>query len=73
MLLLPVTKTLTSKIIIFNYFRGYPNKYTFAVKGDFHTSMVKGIIPDKYTLDRHNEQSYISPELQNNVRNMLFK
>ena len=55
------------------YYKGYPNKYPFAVKSDFSTSMVKGIIPDKYVMKTTKEQTEISDELKNNVRNMLFK
>ena len=54
-------------------YKGYPNKYPFAVKSDFSTSMVKGIIPDKYVMKTTKEQTEISDELKNNVRNMLFK
>ena len=50
-----------------------PNKYPYRVKGYFGTSMVKGIIPDKYTLRQVEEQTEISDELKNNVRTMLFK
>lgn len=71
MFLLLVIKILIS--ILYLIFRGFQNKYNFAVKSDFHTSMVKGLIPDQYTLDRHKEQTYISDQLKNNVRNMLFK
>ena len=50
-----------------------PNKYPFKLQGDFGTSMVKGIIPDRYTLKQVKEQTEISDELKNNVRTMLFK
>jgi len=50
-----------------------PNKYPFSQKSDFYTSMVKGIIPDRYTLKQVKEQTEISDELKNNVRTMLFK
>jgi hypothetical protein len=35
--------------------------------------MVKGIIPDKYTMDYTKQQTEISEELKNRVRNMLNK
>ena len=53
-------------------YKGLQNKYPFAVKSDFYTSMVKGIMPDKYTMNYTKEQTEISDELKNNVRNMLF-
>ena len=53
-------------------YKGLQNKYPFSVKSDFYTSMVKGIIPDKYTMNYTKEQTEISDELKNNVRNMLF-
>ena len=53
-------------------YKGYPNKYPFKVTSDFSTSMVKGIIPDKYVMKQTKEQTEISDELKNNVRNMLF-
>jgi hypothetical protein len=60
-------------MIIFYFYRGLPNKYPFHQRGDFSTSMVKGIIPDRYTLRQIKEQTEISEELKNNVRTMLFK
>ena len=53
-------------------YKGLQNKYPFAVKSDFYTSMVKGIMPYKYTMNYTKEQTEISDELKNNVRNMLF-
>ena len=53
-------------------YKGLQNKYPFSVKSDFYTSMVKGIMPDKYTMNYTKEQTEISDELKNNVRNMLF-
>ena len=35
--------------------------------------MIKGLIPDKYTMKQVEEQNEISDELKNNVRTMLFK
>jgi len=35
--------------------------------------MVKGIIPDRYTLKQVKDQTEISEELKNNIRTMLFK
>ena len=35
--------------------------------------MIKGLIPDKYTMKQVQEQTEISDELKNNVRTMLFK
>ena len=40
---------------------------------DYSTSMIKGLIPDKYTMQQVKEQTEISDELKNNVRTMLFK
>lgn len=54
-------------------YKGLPNKYPGTINADFHTSMIKGTIPDKYTLKEHAKQSEISEELKNNVRTMLFK
>ena len=58
--------------IVFLY-RGLPNKYPYINRTDFNTSMIKGIIPDRYTLKQVKEQTEISDELKNNVRTMLFK
>ena len=54
-------------------YRGLPNKYPSAPYGDYKTSMIKGLIPDKYTMKQVEEQNEISDELKNNVRTMLFK
>jgi len=66
-----ISKNIYLFIILF--YRGYPNKYPFSIKSDFSTSMVKGIIPDKYTMDYTKQQTEISEELKNRVRNMLNK
>ena len=61
---------------IFNFFyfyRGLPNKYPSVGRTDYSTSMIKGLIPDKYTMQQVKEQTEISDELKNNVRTMLFK
>ncbi len=50
-----------------------PNKYPITEKTDHSTSMIKGLIPDKYTMKQVKEQTEISDELKNNVRTMLFK
>ena len=54
-------------------YKGLPNKYPATKIGDQHTSMIKGLIPDKYTMKQVGEQTEISDELKNNVRTMLFK
>ena len=54
-------------------YRGLPNKYPVVGKTDYSTSMIKGLIPDKYTMKQVQEQTEISDELKNNVRTMLFK
>ena len=54
-------------------YKGLPNKYTYAIKNDFYSSMVKGIAPDKYTMKQLEDETKISEELKNNVRTMLFK
>ena len=54
-------------------YRGLPNKFPSAPYGDYRTSMIKGLIPDKYTMKQVEEQNEISDELKNNVRTMLFK
>ena len=74
-----IIKIVTSKYILYIIiyllflYRGLPNKYPFTNKTDFGTSMIKGIIPDRYTLRQVQEQTEISDELKNNVRTMLFK
>ena len=75
-----IIKIATSKYILyiiiyllFFYNRGLPNKYPYINRTDFGTSMIKGIIPDRYTLKQFKEQTEISDELKNNVRTMLFK
>jgi len=35
--------------------------------------MIKGLIPDKYTMKQVKDQIEISEQLKNNVRTMLFK
>ena len=65
--------TNTMSTVYQNSYKGYPNKYPFSVKTDFSTSMVKGIVPDKYTMNSTKKEILISDELKNNVRTMLFK
>ena len=54
-------------------YKGLPNKYPSIGKTDYSTSMIKGLIPDRYTMKQVQEQTEISDELKNNVRTMLFK
>ena len=54
-------------------YKGLPNKYPSVGKTDYSTSMIKGLIPDRYTMKQVQEQTEISDELKNNVRTMLFK
>ena len=54
-------------------YKGLPNKYPSVGKTDYSTSMIKGLIPDRYTMKKVQEQTEISDELKNNVRTMLFK
>ena len=72
-----ITRRVISKYIFYKIkfliYRGLPNKYPFSTRSDFSTSMIKGIIPDRYTLKQVKEQTEISDELKNNVRTMLFK
>ena len=73
-----ITKIVISKFILyiilnFYSYRGLPNKYPATAYGDYKTSMIKGLIPDKYTMKQVQEQTEISDELKNNVRTMLFK
>ena len=71
-----IIKIVISKYIIFNlyfFYRGLQNKYPSIGKTDYATSMIKGLIPDKYTMKQVKDQIEISEELRNNVRTMLFK
>ena len=72
-----ITRRVISKYIFYKIkfliYRGLPNKYAFSIRSEFSTSMIKGIIPDRYTLKQVKEQTEISDELKNNVRTMLFK
>jgi hypothetical protein len=54
------------------YFRGLPNKYPYGVKSDFHTSGIKGIIPEPYTKNQLHNRTDISDTLKNTVRNIMF-
>jgi len=71
-----ISKLILFIILFFWFFiihRGLPNKYPAIGKTDYSTSMIKGLIPDRYTMKQVQEQTEISDELKNNVRTMLFK
>jgi len=53
-------------------FKGLPVKYPYAVKTDFATSGIKGIIPDPITLKRVKSNNEVGDGLKNTIKTMMF-